>query len=108
METTNQNYLDQYLSDLLKKSDSDKLPSEYQLALKAELLLEIEKRLRLVSLEKLENRDQNRFAELLASKPSLAEQVKFFNSHIKNYQELMVKTLDEVSQEYLNNIKKLG
>ncbi len=80
MDNINQNYLDQYLSDLLYKSGGYKLPAQYQLAVKAELMLEIEKRLRLVSLQSLQNKDQNRFAELLQSHPTLAEQVKFFNA----------------------------
>lgn len=92
--------LDQFISELVDK-DTDILTMEQKAALKLEVLNELEKRLKVVSLENLNESDLSEFAEAAASGVfDLVDQVKFFTEHIPNYEQIMQQALADFKKEF--------
>ncbi|MFA4936940.1 MAG: DUF5663 domain-containing protein [Patescibacteria group bacterium] len=97
-----------YLDSALTQAGAKGLSSEQLVLLRNELLVEIEKRLRLVSLESLDDRGLQDYTELIRQgKADLASQVEFFKSQIPDYEQLLQKTLQDITAEFIANAKAI-
>ena len=96
----NQPTIDKFLDELVQV-DGDNFTAEQKMALKLELLSELEKRLKVVSLEHLSGETLKKFAEAIANGDfDLLAQVKFFSENIPSYEAIMNKALEDFKKEY--------
>lgn len=94
--------IDKYLEDLIMTDGAD-FTDEQKQGLKLELLNELEKRLKIVSLENLDASGVQKFAEAVAGGEfDLLAQIKFFSDNISGYDQIMQQALEEFKQEYLS------
>ncbi|MBI5465810.1 MAG: hypothetical protein HY974_00805 [Candidatus Kerfeldbacteria bacterium] len=98
------NFVEVYLDKLLDQVGIKNLTAAQTAYLRTELLVELEKRLKLVLLESLDEDGLAAYAELIQSgKVSLAEQISFFKSKVANLDELMKESVDEFAREFISH-----
>lgn len=100
--TSTTNLVDTYLEQALSKAGGSSLSADLRAALKHELLQEMERRLRLASLEALGERGLQDYAEFLQQgQVDTLSQVEFFQSRVPEYQKFLERTLQEVVDEFI-------
>lgn len=94
--------LDKYLDELILTDGAD-FTDEQKQGLKLELLNELEKRLKIVALENLNESALAKFAEAIEEGNfGLFEQIKFFTENIVDFEKIMNDAMDQFKQEYLS------
>lgn len=91
-----------YTDEAFAQAGIASLPEEHQAVLRQELMRELENRLRLVSLEAMDEKSLAEFGEMMEVKPmDIINQIDFFTAHIKDYQDLLERALADFTNDFI-------
>lgn len=94
---------DHFLDQALARAGSDKLSAEHKEILKGELLIQVEERVRLRSLESLNDESLQEFGEFISTQLVSAEAVVgFFEQRIPNYTQFIADTVNQTVEEFVS------
>ena len=102
-----QDYLEQFISQLMKSAGLNNLNEEFKNSYKERLMAQIQERLGLILINELNEQGLEDYKNLIQvnDKPSPAQVQKFFSEHIENFEEKSKKTLEDFAVEFLQAIK---
>jgi len=93
----------------LRKAGFSDLSEEMQAEYVEKIGLEIQRRIGIISLEKLSTQDRDELEKIMAKNPKMSDAVlnKYFKEHIKNFEEVLAEELKVFLDEYIKMLKSL-
>jgi predicted house-cleaning noncanonical NTP pyrophosphatase (MazG superfamily) len=98
--------LNAYLEELLKAANIASLPEDYKNEYKERLALEVNRRIGIVVMDQLTDKDLEELEKLLEKDSKIEEIQNFLSQRIPNLKEVVEKALDQFAAEFIAAAKK--
>jgi len=101
--------VEELTSGFLQKAGLADLPEDMQAEYTEKIGLEIQRRIGIIAMDKLDDKAAKELEAVLKKNPNMTHKklTKFFTDNIENFEEVLAKELDEFLKDYLEKIKAL-
>ncbi|MEA2088369.1 MAG: hypothetical protein U9O55_00825 [Patescibacteria group bacterium] len=102
-----QDYLEQFISQLMESAGLNNLNEEFKNSYKERLMAQIQERLGLILMNELDEQGLENYKNFIQinNKPSPTQIQKFFSEHINDFEGKCKKALEDFAIEFLQSIK---
>lgn len=104
-----QNVIQDFIQGVFKRAGLDNLPPDFKQEYQEKLAAEAERRLGLVAISELDAKGVQEFEDFMTKNesPTPDAMLEFFTNHIPDFQNKVVKALQEFADEFVKGVDDL-
>ena len=104
-----EDYMQKFIQQIIKESGLDKMPKDFLEEYTEKLKMEAQKRLGLVAIKELNEKQVKKFTEITEKKEQDPKEINdFLIANINNFEEKMTVALRDFGREVMESAKKLN